>query len=34
MKENDNPQSGKKVCKQIYQQVINLQNKQTAQAAQ
>ena len=33
-KENDNPQSGKKVCKEIYQQVIHLQNKQTAHAAQ
>ena len=33
-KENDNPQSGKKVGKKIYQQVIHLQNKQTAHAAQ
>ena len=34
MKENDNTQSGKKVCKEIYQQVIHLQNKQMAHAAQ
>ena len=33
-KENDNPQSGKKVGKKIYQQVIHLQNKQMAHAAQ
>ena len=33
-KENGNPQSGKKVGKKIYQQVIHLQNKQTAHAAQ
>ena len=33
-RENDNPQSGKKVCKKIYQQVIHLQNKQMAHAAQ
>ena len=33
-KENGNPQSGKKVGKKIYQQVIHLQNKQMAHAAQ